>query len=359
MFWLWPDGEPNGSAVAPGQQVSGVVESLRPQPCPRAAATTGAAAQPSRVCGDARVHVTTGELAGTTVTAQLPAGAGAPIVAAGDEVVVAHSPGSPEASRFAIIDHQRGLQLWALGAAFALSLIAFGRWRGVTALLGLAFTFGVVLTFMIPSILDGKPPLLVAIVGCAAIVMTVLYLTHGTGRTTTVAIAGTLSSLVLTGLLSYAAVAATRLTGASDETSFLLGQLHGVDLRGLLLAGILVGSLGVLDDVTVTQAVTVQELADANPRYTGRQLYAAAARVGRAHISSVINTIVLAYAGASLPLLVLIVALEDPIGQVLSDQLVATELVRSAVGTIGLITAVPITTGLAAVIIRRGADREH
>jgi uncharacterized membrane protein len=193
----------------------------------------------------------------------------------------------------------------------------------------------------------------VAIVGCATIALSVLYLTHGLGRTTTVAVAGTLTSLVLTGLLSLAAVGATRLSGASDESSFVLGQGHGVDLRGLLLAGILIGSLGVLDDVTVTQAATVEELATANPRYSARQLYSSATRVGRAHIASVINTIVLAYAGASLPLLVLIVALDDPLDQVLSDQLIATELVRSAVGTMGLIAAVPITTGVAAFAAAR------
>ena len=129
-------------------------------------------------------------------------------------------------------------------------------------------------------------------------------------------------------------------------------------MRGLLLAGILIGSLGVLDDVTVTQAVTVQELAEANPGYRFSELYSAATRVGRAHIASVINTIILAYAGASLPLIVLITALNDPIGQVLSDQLVATELVRSAVGTIGLIAAVPITTALAAAWVARTADAQ-
>jgi uncharacterized membrane protein len=222
---------------------------------------------------------------------------------------------------------------------------------------GLSFTFAVILGFVIPAILDGKPPLAVAIVGCAAIVLVVLYLTHGIGRATTVAVAGTVVSLLLTGLLAVAAVEAMALAGAGDDSSFALGQLHGVDLRGLLLAGILIGSLGVLDDVTVTQAATVQELAAANPGYGTGQLYSAAIRVGRAHIASVINTIVLAYAGASLPLLVLVVALDDPVGQVLSDQLVATELVRSAVGTIGLIAAVPITTAAAALVAQRAASR--
>ena len=123
----------------------------------------------------------------------------------------------------------------------------------------------VIVSFVVPAILDGKPPLLVAIVGCAVIVLLVLYLTHGTGQTTTVALVGTLVSLVLTGLLLAIAVGAMQLTGASDESSFMVGQNHGVDLRGLLLASILIGSLGVLDDVTVTQAVTVEELAATSP----------------------------------------------------------------------------------------------
>jgi uncharacterized membrane protein len=287
----------------------------------------------------------------------LPTGIGAPSVAVGDEVALSYSAGNPPGTQYAIVDHLRDTQLWVLLAAFVLAVVAFGRWRGVSALLGLSFTFAVILGFVIPAILDGKPPLAVAIVGCAAIVLVVLYLTHGIGRTTTVAVAGTVVSLLLTGVLAVAAVEAMSLAGAGDDSSFALGQLHGVDLQGLLLAGILIGSLGVLDDVTVTQASTVQELAAANPGYRTGELYSAAIRVGRAHIASVINTIVLAYAGASLPLLVLVVALDDPVGQVLSDQLVATELVRSAVGTIGLIAAVPITTAAAALVAQRAAGR--
>jgi uncharacterized membrane protein len=266
----------------------------------------------------------------------------------GEDVVLLYTPSNPEVLRYQVIDHERGLQLWLILAALALAIVAFGRIRGVTAILGLGITFGVLLMFVIPAILSGRPPLLVAIVGSIGIALTVLYLTHGVSRSTTVAVAGTVASLTLTGVLAYAAVGATRLSGVADETSANLGTLYGVNMQGLLLAGILIGSLGVLDDVTVTQAVTVQELAEANPSYGFRDLYAAATRVGRAHIASVINTIILAYAGASLPLLVLITALNDPVGQVLSDQLVATELVRSAVGTIGLIAAVPLTTALAA-----------
>ena len=353
MVWLWPDGSveaPGGSA----QQVEGVVASIAQQPCPqRPTGSPGGAPAPQGPCGTTQVRLTTGDGEGSTVTVPLPTGTGAPSVAVGDEVALSYSAGNPPGTQYAIVDHLRGTQLWVLAGAFVLAVVAFGRWRGVSALLGLAFTFAVILGFVIPAILDGKPPLAVAIVGCAAIVLVVLYLTHGIGRTTTVAVAGTIVSLLITGVLSVVAVQTMQLAGAADDSSFAVGQLHGVNLRGLLLAGILIGSLGVLDDVTVTQAATVQELAEANPDYSTGTLYRAAIRVGRAHIASVINTIVLAYAGASLPLLVLVVALDDPIGQVLSDQLVATELVRSMVGTIGLISAVPVTTAAAAFVTRR------
>jgi uncharacterized membrane protein len=354
MLWLWPDSSVSRPGDQSTQQVNGVIEAIDGLPCPESAPGGPSPSSGSQEsCGTARVGLTSGEREGSTVTAQLPQGAGAPSVAVGDGVALAFSEGNPSGSQYAIVDLLRGTELWVLLAAFALSVVAFGRWRGLTALLGLAFTFTVILAFVIPAILDGKPPLTVAIVGCAAIVLVVLYLTHGTGHATSIAVAGTIASLLLTGLLSLLAVHALHLSGAGDESSFVLGQSRGVDLRGLLLAGILIGSLGVLDDVTVTQAATVQELAAANPGYGARQLYVAATRVGRAHIASVINTIVLAYAGASLPLLALIVALDDPVGQVLSDQLVTTELVRSAVGTVGLIAAVPITTAAAAVLATR------
>ncbi|KAB7743965.1 YibE/F family protein [Nostocoides sp. F2B08] len=345
MVALWPDGATTSVGTPAGDQVTGVVESVDPQPCPDPDAED---------CGTATVRLTSGDLEGDTVTVPIPGGVGAPTIGPGDGVAMSYVPDNPPETRYAIVDQLRGTQLWVLLIAFVLAVLAFGRWRGLTALLGLSVSFAIILGFVIPAILDGKPPLAVAIVGSAAIVLSVLYLTHGLGRTTTVAVAGTLVSLVITGLLAVVAVDALSLTGAVDDSALAVGQLQGVDLRGLLLAGILIGSLGVLDDVTVTQAHTVEELATANPGYGLSELYGSAIRVGRSHIASVINTIVLAYAGASLPLLVLVVALDDPIGDILTDQLVATELVRSAVGTIGLIAAVPITTAAAALVASRG-----
>jgi len=290
---------------------------------------------------------------GRTVTVDLPSGPGVPVVAGGDDVVLIYLPDTPGGAGYQLADHQRGTQLWILAAALALAIIAFGRLRGLAALAGLAVTFGVLLWFIVPAILDGRSPLLVAIVGAAAIMFVVLYLTHGVRRSTSVAVAGTLISLTLTGLLGWASVAGAHLTGYGTEDAFYTGLTMRVNMQGLLLAGIVIGALGVLDDVTVTQAVAVDELARANPAYGFGDLYRSAARVGRAHIASVVNTIILAYAGASLPLLLLIATSDQPAGQILTNQALAEELVRGMVGTIGLIAAVPITTALAAFVTVR------
>ena len=166
-----------------------------------------------------------------------------------------------------------------------------------------------------------------------------------------------LSGLALAGLLSLLAVRALHLSGITDDISTSVNMSYGVDMEGLLVASIIIGSLGVLDDVTVTQATTVDELAAANPGYGFRRLYGSASRVGRSHIASVVNTIILAYAGSSLPVLILIAADNSSLGAVVSTQFIAQELVRSAVATIGLIAAVPMTTALASVVARK-ARRE-
>lgn len=349
MVWLWPS---DPAATPPQQssreQVDGRVLSVVASEC------TDPAAEPGTTCRSARVVLDTGPAAGQEVDAALSERPGAPDVAPGDEVVVVGS-GDPGQETYFVVDHQRGTGLWVLAAAFALALVAFGRWRGLSALAGLVVTFALLLLFVVPAILGGQPPLLVAIVGSSAIMLTVLYLTHGTGFSTTIALFGTLLSLVLTGLLSAAAVTALHLTGVTDELSASVGVTQGVNTEGLLLAGIVIGSLGVLDDVTVTQAAIVTELARANPSYGVRRLYLAGSRVGRSHIASVVNTIVLAYAGSSLPLLIVVVANRQTLGGVVTDQVIAQEIVRSVVATLGLVAAVPLTTGLAALTFRRSA----
>lgn len=347
LVWLWPTGGlevPDQPGAA--EQVPGQVTALQREECPEELADD------VNGCGTAQVRLTDEGADDREIEVPLPNGPGAPRLAEGDAVEVIETV-SPDGRAYAVVDHQRSTGLWVLAAAFALAVVAFGRWRGVAALGGLAVTFALLVFFVVPAILAGEPPLLVAIVGSAAIMLTVLYLTHGLALSTTVAVLGTLTSLTLTGLLSMAAVAALHLTGVTDDISTSLGLVHRVNMEGLLLAGIVIGSLGVLDDVTVTQSATVSELARANPTYGFRQLYRAGSRVGRSHIASVINTIILAYAGSSLPLLILIVANNDSLGAVVTDQIIAQEIVRSAVATLGLIAAVPVTTGLAALASRK------
>ncbi|KAB8183724.1 YibE/F family protein [Microbispora catharanthi] len=364
LIWLWPgDGRPSGPSSSSLRQVSGTIVDIVPEPCPAAPderAAGPAAAPGSDACGDARVTITGGPEEGRTVTTDLPTGPGAQRFAVGEDVVLVHMPdGALDAPEYLLSDHDRSAPLWLFVAAFALAVVAFGRWRGLTALIGLAVTFVLLLTFVVPAILAGEPPALVAIVGSAAIMLAVLYLTHGFTIATSMAVLGTLVSLTLTGLLSAFAIDVAHLAGVTDDSSFLLDSNYRINGQGLLLAGIIIGALGVLDDVTVTQAATVGELAVANPGYTFGRLYRAAARVGRAHIASVINTIVLAYAGAALPLLLLFSVGDQPLGDVLRNPVLAQEIIRSIVGTLGLIAAVPVTTALAALAAPRRRSGEE
>jgi uncharacterized membrane protein len=354
MIWLWPPkvsvpDEPGGA-----QNVAGQVTAVHTMPCPPVDPGTPDALKPT-ACGTVSLKLLDGPDTGKNIDTDMPSGPGAPTVAVGDTLTLMYLPDLAAGQQpYQIADHQRSTQLWLIGAAFVLAVVAFGRLRGISALVGLAITFAVLLMFIVPAILAGSSPMLVAIVGSAAIMLAVLYLTHGLTVSTSVAVVGTLISLTLTGVLSGIAVAITHLTGVSDEQTTSMTFYYGnINMQGLLLAGILIGSLGVLDDVTVTQAATVAELARANPQLGVFALYKGATRVGRAHIAAVVNTLILAYAGSSMPLLISFAASNMKIGTIFTEQLMAQELVRGAVGTIGLIAAVPITTALAAFAAHR------
>ncbi|GAA4449958.1 YibE/F family protein [Phytohabitans houttuyneae] len=355
MALLWPRGDVGGDQAAGEAQVTGDVVAVAITPCPELPDSPQVVPRGGpQECGTVTIKLTSGPDKGQQIETDKPRGPGSPEVGEGDHLTLIHTEGTASGVAYQILDHQRGNGLWVLVVAFALAVVAFGRLRGLAALGGLAITFGVLLFFIVPAILDGRSPLLVAVVGSTAIMLSVLYLTHGFTVPTTVAVLGTLASLTLTGLLAAAATAALHLTGVgTEETNFLTIAYSDVNMQGLLLAGILIGSLGVLDDVAVTQAVTVSELAHANPALSATRLYRAAARVGRAHITSVINTLVLAYAGASLPLLILLAAGNARLGESLTSQMLSQEIVRSVVGTMGLIAAVPITTALAAFAATR------
>ncbi|QSB07050.1 YibE/F family protein [Natronoglycomyces albus] len=345
---LWPYGLEDAEGFDEGNEESGKVIAVLEEPCPEYEDGMPTGMVPER-CGTVLVEVTSGPDAGTEIITDIPFGPGSPVdVESGDRVVLMHLPEGQIENPYHIIDYERGQALWALLIAFVVAIIAFGRWKGARALVSLALTFALVLLFIVPGILDGKPPLLVAIVGASAIMLASLYITHGWNRSTTMAVLGTLGSLLITGVLAGAAVNLAQINGIIDSETSLLSMHYGIDMSGLLLAGILIGALGVIDDVTISQSATVDELTKANPRYSRLQLYTAGMRVGRAHITSVVNTLVLAYAGAALPLLVLIAAAAQPLDQVVTSQLIATEIARAVIGTLGLIAAVPLTTGLAA-----------
>jgi uncharacterized membrane protein len=359
LIVMWPGSADQAEPWTGALHAEGVVIAVREQPCPAADEQGADPAMPPGLparCGSVLVRLDTGPDAGKQVATEIPGGPGAPVVETGDEIVLIYTENANDPAAgpvYSIMDHERSSGLWALVLAFVLAVVAFGRWRGVRALAGLGFTFAVLLMFIVPAILDGSPPLLVAIVGSSAIMLVVLYLTHGINLPTSMAVLGVLVSLALTGALAAISTNLLHLTGiASDEASFFSMQFGDVNMLGLLLAGILIGALGVLDDVAVTQAYTVTELAQANPSMGFGSLYRAASRIGRAHITSVINTIVLAYAGASLPVLLLLTAGGAPLGEMVTSEWLTQEIVRSIVGTLGLIAAVPITTALAALNAR-------
>ena len=264
-------------------------------------------------------------------------------------LAVSEQPGQPP--YYNIQDLERGRPLLVLAALFVGAVVAFGRWQGIRSLVGLGLSFVVIVGFVVPAILRGHSPVLVAVTGAMAIMLISLYLSHGTGPKTTAAVVGTALALGLTALLAIAFVAAASLTGlASEEALGANVAVGGLSLRGLLLAGIIIGGLGVLDDVTMSQASLVAELHQANPTAGFAALVGGALRVGRDHIAATVNTLFLAYAGAALPSLILFVIGQDSLGTVVTAEIVAVEVVRALCGSVGLIAAVPLTTVLAALV---------
>ncbi|HVL80135.1 MAG TPA: YibE/F family protein [Actinomycetota bacterium] len=292
----------------------------------------------------------------TIVLPDLPT---SPDLDVGETIVLGYEPSAEQGFRYSFLDRQRKPVLAWLVVLFAIPVVVLGRSRGAAALVGLALSVVVLLTFILPSIIAGRPPVLVAIFGAAAIAYLALYLAHGFNPMTTVALLGALTSLGLTAALAHLFVVLTRLSGFASEEAILIQLSIGqLDASGLVLAGIVIGALGALDDVTVTQASAVWEISGANPTLSAGELYRSGLRVGRDHVASVVNTLLLAYAGAAMPLLVFFVVSQAGLADVANEEVVATEIVRTMVGSIGLVAAVPITTWLAARVAVIGRPRD-
>lgn len=272
-----------------------------------------------------------------------------------DEIVLSKSILSDGTTSFSIMDRYRLTPLLWISAIFFLIVVLAAGKKGLGAIIGLGISFAVILLYIVPQILDGSDPLLIAISGSLFIMAVTIYLAHGFSQKTTIAVVSTFLSLVITGLLAVFMVNLLNLQGLGTEDAYLLQFSNVViNLKGLLLGGIIIGTLGVLDDITTAQTSTIFEIAKANEKLGVKELFFRGYTVGKEHITSLVNTLVLAYAGASLPIFLFFVLnpLNRPWWMILNSELVVEEIVRTLAGSIGLILAVPITTLLAAFLSR-------
>jgi uncharacterized membrane protein len=281
----------------------------------------------------------------------------------GDKVRLAPNPLPPGASiggvrpdRYSLADFERRMPLLWLALAFAALVVVSGRWKGARALVGLGMSLAIVVGFVVPAILDGRSPEGVALVGALAIMLVTIPLAHGAGPTAVAACLGTTVSLLLTLGLASVFTDLAHVTGlSSDEAIYLRASSGEVSLQGLLLAGMVIGALGVLDDLTVTQSSIVLALRRANPSLGTAGLFRAALGVGHDHIAATVNTLFLAYAGAALPVLLIFNLSGTSFSDAINNEAVAAEVVATLVGSIGLIAAVPVTTAIAALLATRSA----
>ena len=277
----------------------------------------------------------------------------------GDRVYVQRAVG-PNGDRFYVSDFVRTTPLFLIAVLFLGLVMLVGQGRGVRSLGGTLFSLVVIFSFILPQIIAGRDPVTVSIVGSIVMLAVSTYLTYGWNPKAHAAIVGMMLSLVLTGVLAWLFVSWTRLTGLSvEESSYLVMELgQGINLRGLVLGGIIIGSLGVLDDICVGQASAVFELVNANRDLSWRELFRSSLNIGRDHIAAMVNTLLLAYVGASMPLMLVFTIYQEPIWRRINREPIAEEIVRTLVGSVGLVLAVPITGLIASLMARWAVRRE-
>lgn len=352
MVLLWPSADRLPEAMEPPEPlVSGrilALEEFQGEP-DEFLGTSGASVRLS-------VELLEGPSAGEVVTIEAPL-EGYPSFDVGDGVELAASE-IDGVTDYYVVDFERGSAMLWLLALFVGAVLLVGRWQGLRSLIGLALSLLIVTAFVVPGILAGGSPFAVALVGALAVMLVTLYLSHGVNEMTTTAVVGTALALGLTIALGMFFIEAGELTGfASEEANLARFAVEGLDLKGLVLAGLIIAALGVLDDVTVAQASTVFQLHEADRHQSWGQLFSRAMRVGRDHIASTVNTLFLAYAGASLALFVLFSTGGLAVGEIVNTELVAEEVIKTMVGSLGIIVAVPFTTAMAVTLaVRRPVD---
>lgn len=311
-------------------------------------------------CGRITVRVTEGAGIDSELTIGVPPDVLDAGLRAGDTVKLIRTPAQDgQEPSFSYFGTVRTAPVALLLGIFVVVVLAVARLRGLLALVGLAFSAAVIITFMLPALLSGQNGPLVGVVGSAAIMYVVLYTTHGWSLRTSAALAGTLVGIVLTAAIGYLSVGGSRLTGVTDDGDRILNTLAGdLSFQGLFICAIIIAGLGVLNDVTITQASAVWEIRGAAPTLSRRRVFLSGMRIGRDHIASTIYTIVFAYAGTALTVLLLLSLYDRPFLDLLATEEIGQEIVRTLATSIGLVLAVPLTTLIAVATLPPATDEQ-
>ena len=351
------DAQQDWSEQAPNR-LSGQVTGLNGEKCliaglkmPKGAAdpTNGLPERQPLVC----VKVLEGQWKGKVVPVRVPEESKSAIRIGTAVWMIYDTDAMATGTPFLFPDIKRGNALAIMGLLYVIIVGAVAGKRGFLALLGLAASTLVIVFFILPSLMAGKPPMLVTLVGVGAIMFLSVYLAHGITIRTTTALLGTLLGLIVTVLLAYAGTRAAGLSGASDEDALILGtQLPALGLPSLFICGIVVAGLGALNDVTITQASAVWELDETDPQMPRRKLFSRAMRIGRDHIASTVYTLAFAYVGTALPTLILAMLSQRPFLELLTVSQIAEEIVRTLVASIGLVLAIPATTAVGTFLVK-------
>ena len=371
MAMLWPSGSKDGISLAspysaaPGVTFdTGKIQSVVEESCRQGSAAAGPSAdtsgEPAPAGSDCTFAFTEPDQGGSPVKVVInPEVAQSHGVKPGDQIRylnlsnaqgAASSQGSPA---YIFVDFVRTLPIVILALLYALVVIAVARWRGFRALVGLVGAYFVLAGFMLPGLVEGKPPLLLALVGSTVIMIGVLYFAHGFSARTSTALLGTMFGLAITALLAAWATDAANLAGVgSHDATTLINTSANISISGVILCGLIISGLGVLNDVTITQSSAVWELYELAPGTSARKLFTSAMRIGRDHIASTVYTIAFAYAGAALPILIIVMLYDRPLGDTLTSAELSEEVIRTLVGSIGLVLAIPVTTLIAVLVVK-------
>jgi uncharacterized membrane protein len=273
----------------------------------------------------------------------------------GGRVILLSRTETDGTTAYSIISHDRQNTLLLLFLIFLGLAFIISSKKTIGAVLGLAFSFFIIFKFLIPNILAGSNPVIFSIFSAMIMIPVTFYLSHGINKKTSIAIVSTVIALIITGILATIFMSLTKITGQGLEEALFIRTAIGteINIAGLLLAGIIIGTLGVLDDVTISQVAIVQQISEVAEKLQSKEIFTRAMSVGKDHMASMINTLVLVYAGASMPILIIFVSADSPLNYILSLETITMEIVRTLVGTIGLISAIPITTFLATIIFKR------